>query len=116
MFPRKQPRRYKRYNLHMCTGQSYPIIAVIVVERPTIVAVPELIQPPELLNSVKTASALFLGPKTHSGIMIINRPVIWMTRIRASTKGNFFAKKVLNTTENAVIAIVIMVPCHAWKT
>lgn len=97
----------------MCTGQSYPIIAVMVVERPTIVAVPELIQPPELLNSVKTASALFLGPKTHRGIMIIKRPVMWMTRIRASTNGNFFARKVLKTTENVVMAMVIMVPCHA---
>lgn len=100
----------------MCTGQSYPIIAVIVVERPTIVAVPELIQPPELLNSVKTASALFLGPKTHKGMMIMNRPVMWITRIRASTSGSLFAKKVLKRTEKVVMAMVIMVPCHASAT
>lgn len=80
------------------------------------VAVPELIQLPELLNSVNTASALFLGPKTHRGIMMINRPVMWMTRISASTNGNFFARKVLKAIENVVMAMVIIVPCHASKT
>ena len=100
----------------MCTGQSYPIIAVSVVESPIIVDVPRLFQPPELLKSVKTDFALFRGPRTQSGIMMMKSPVMWIIRISASTRGSFFARNVLKMTEKSVMAMVIRVPWYASKT
>lgn len=100
----------------MCTAQSYPISAVIVVENPTSVAVPALFQSPPLLNSVNTSFALRRGPRTHSGIMIANRPHTCRIRINTSTNGSRLARNVLNMIENKVMAITSRVPCHRWPS
>lgn len=89
---------------------------VMVVERPTKVAVPELPQPPPLLKWVKTSWTLFRGASTHSGMIIAKSPMTWMIKISPSTNGKFFARNVLNKMENAEMAITNMVPCHRWKS
>jgi hypothetical protein len=60
----------------MCTEQSKPIMEVIVVDKPTMTAVPVLLQPPPFENSVKTAFALLRGASTHNGMMMAKRPTI----------------------------------------
>lgn len=100
----------------MCTEQSYPIIEVMVVDRPTSVAVPGLFHPPPLLNSVKTALGLFRGASTHKGMIIANNPMTWRIKINPSTMGKFLARKVLKRIENVVIAIINKVPCQRWKS
>lgn len=89
---------------------------VMVVDKPTNVAVPALFQPPPLLNVVNTAWALSRGASTHNGMMMANRPITWIIKINPSTKGRFLARKVLNKIENVEMAITSMVPCHRWKS
>ena len=102
-------------HLHICTPQSKPNMDTMEVDRPTITDVPVLLHPPPLLNSVKTAAAVFLGASTHKGITIANRPTIWIIRISPSTIGSFLAKKVLKRIAKEVIAMTSMVPCQRSK-
>jgi len=48
----------------------------IVVDNPIITAVPVLLQPPLLENSVNTAFALLRGARTHKGMMMAKRPTM----------------------------------------
>ena len=101
---------------HICTPQSKPSMDTMEVDRPTITDVPVLLHPPPLLNSVKTALAVFLGASTHNGITMANRPTIWIISISPSTIGSFLAKNVLKTIAKEVIAMTSMVPCQRSKT
>lgn len=91
-------------------------MAVIAVTKPTIVAVPSLFHSPLFENLVKTVFASLIGASAQSGIMMMKRPATWRMSTNASTKGSFFARKVLKMTAKRAIAIVIRVPCHRSKT
>ena len=104
------------HHVHIWTEQSKPIMAVIVVERPTKVAVPALFHPPALLNSRNTECAEARGAITHSGIMMANRPTTWMIKIKPSIMGSLLARKVLKRMEKVVIAMTRRVPCQRSNT
>ena len=100
----------------MWTEQSKPIMDVIVVDRPTKVAVPALFHPPALLKSRNTERAEARGAITHNGMMMANKPTMWMIRIKASTIGSLLARKVLKRMEKVVIAMTRSVPCQLSNT
>lgn len=102
-----------KLRLHICTVLSNPERVTTIEFRPTINDIPLLDQPPLLVNSVKTAFALFLGARTMRGIIIENKPTIWSINITPSTKGNFFARNVLKMTVKQTTPITIIVPCQA---
>lgn len=93
--------------------QSNPSIAGREVVKPIMTEVPMLLQPPSLLNSVKTAAAELRGAKIHSGMIMRKTPTTCRRSTNDSTKGSFFAARVLKKTANTVIAIIKRVACQS---
>ncbi len=83
-----------RLNLHICTVLSNPPRVTTIAFRPTIKDTPLVDQPPLLVNSVKTALALFLGERTKRGIIMANKPTIWSSNIIPSIYYILVGKKV----------------------
>lgn len=96
----------------MCTMQSKPSVVPYWLLKPTIKETPILLQSPPLLNSVKTDFALACGARIHNGVMMANKPTTWIIRVKLSTIGSFFTRKVLKMIASAVIAMVSNVPCQ----
>ena len=103
-------------HLHICTPQSKPSMERMDVDKPTITDVPLEFHPPPLVNSVKTAVAVFRGARTHRGMTIAKRPTMCIIKINPSTIGNFLARNVLKRIAKEVMAITSIVPCQRSKT
>ena len=100
----------------MRTPQSEPSMERSNVDNPTMTDVPVELHQPPLENSRKTEWAVFLGVSTHRGIIIAQRPTIWMIRISPSTIGNFLARKVSRRMAKTVIAMTNIVPYQRSNT
>lgn len=102
----------KELRLHMCTEQSYPSKALKGEASPIIADNPVVGQPPLFVKVKRTSYALPRGAKTHRGMIIAKRPVMWMMRTIPSINGNFVANDVLKIMEKLMAAMAKSVPCQ----
>ena len=105
-----------RSSSDMCTAASAPSNGSTAGTNPTSAETPVELQPPKLLNCVKTLCASPRGPKTQSGMMMPKKPKTWMIRTRASIKGSFLASTVLKKIPKPETTKTGSVPCHRSKT